>query len=187
MNIDLTGIGNRNEYYTNHYFSTMFEDGASERIKQWTEESKNQDTKTPWAMLRDNAKQYYPIHDRYDRGQPHLTTASNIITMAVQYLESMGYGTPNSVVIHLNDEFHIPVFHEETKANKAPMLWVVLAYSRDKDSGIMENNVLDFNALNNDNLGLSNDNIESLATKLLFHTLEPPRFLIVIGIDTIVL
>lgn len=187
MSIDLTGIGNRNEYYTNHYFSTMFEDGASERIKQWTEESKNQDTKTPWAMLRDNAKQYYPIHDRYDRGQPHLTTASNIITIAVQYLESMGYGTPNSVVIHLNDEFHIPVFHEETKANKAPMLWVVLAYSRDKDSSIMENNVLDFNALNNDNLGLSNDNIESLATKLLFHTLEPPRFLIVIGIDTIVL
>ena len=80
MSMDLTGIGNRNEYYTNHYFSTMFEDGASERIKQWTEESKNQDTKTPWAMLRDNAKQYYPIHDRYDRGQPHLTefTGGNI-------------------------------------------------------------------------------------------------------------
>lgn len=187
MSIDLTGIGNRNEYYTNHYFSTMFEDGASERIKQWTEESKNQETKTPWAMLRDNAKQYYPIHDRYDRGQPHLTTAANIITMATQYLESMGYGTPNSVVINVDDEFDVPVFHEETKANKAPMLWAVLAYSRDKDSGIMENSVLDFNAVNNDDLGLSNDNIEALATKLLFHTAEPPRFLIVIGIDTIVL
>lgn len=187
MSIDLTGIGNRNEYYTNHYFSTMFEDGASERIKQWTEESKNQETKTPWAMLRDNAKQYYPIHDRYDRGQPHLTTAANIITMAAQYLESMGYGTPNSVVINVDDEFDVPVFHEETKANKAPMLWAVLAYSRDKDSGIMENSVLDFNAVNNDDLGLSNDNIEALATKLLFHTAEPPRFLIVIGIDTIVL
>lgn len=187
MSIDLTGIGNRNEYYTNHYFSTMFEDGASERIKQWTEESKNQETKTPWAMLRDNAKQYYPIHDRYDRGQPHLTTATNIITMAAQYLESMGYGTSNSVIINVDDEFDIPIFHEETKANKAPMLWAVLAYSRDKDSGIMENSVLDFNAVNNDDLGLSNDNIEALATKLLFHTAEPPRFLIVIGIDTIVL
>lgn len=187
MSIDLTGIGNRNEYYTNHYFSTMFEDGASERIKQWTEESKNQETKTPWAMLRDNAKQYYPIHDRYDRGQPHLTTAANIITMAAQYLESMGYGTPNSVVINVDDEFDVPVFHEETKANKAPMLWAVLAYSRDKDSGIMENSVLDFNTVNNDDLELSNDNIEALATKLLFHTAEPPRFLIVIGIDMIVL
>ena len=187
MSMDLTGIGNRNEYYTNHYFSTMFEDGASERIKQWTEESKNQDTKTPWAMLRDNAKQYYPIHDRYDRGQPHLTTAANIITMAAQYLESMGYGTPDSVVINVDAEYDVPVFHEETKANKAPMLWAVLAYSRDKDSGIMENSILDFNAVNNDSLRLSNDNIEALATKLLFHTAEPPRFLIVIGIDTIVL
>lgn len=187
MSIDLTGIGNRNEYYTNHYFSTMFEDGASERIKQWSEESKNQDTKTPWAMLRDNAKRYYTIHDRYERGQPHLTTANNIITMAAQYLESMGYGTPNSVPINVDDEFDLPVFHEETKVNNAPLLWVVLAYSRDKDSGIMESYGLDYNAVNNDNLELSNDNIEALATKLLFHTKEPPRFLIVIGIDTIVL
>lgn len=187
MSIDLTGIGNRNEYYTNHYFSTMFEDGASERIKQWTEESKNQETKTPWAMLRENAKQYYPIHDRYDRGQPHLTTASNIISMAAQYLESMGYGTVNSVAINVDDEFEVPVFHEEVKSNKAPMLWAVLAYSRDKDRGIMENNILDFNAVNNDVLTLTDDNIEALATKLLFHTAEPPRFLIVIGIDTIVL
>ncbi len=187
MSIDLTGIGNRNEYYTNHYFSTMFEDGASERIKQWTEESKNQETKTPWAMLRENAKQYYPIHDRYDRGQPHLTTASNIISMAAQYLESMGYGTVNSVTINVDDEFEVPVFHEEVKSNKAPMLWAVLAYSRDKDNGIMENSILDFNAVNNDVLILTDDNIEALATKLLFHTAEPPRFLIVIGIDTIVL
>lgn len=187
MSIDLTGIGNRNEYYTNHYFSTMFEDGASERIKQWSEESKNQDTKTPWAMLRDNAKRYYTIHDRYDRGQPHLTTANNIITMAAQYLVSMGYGTPNSVIINVDDEFDLPVFHEETKVNNAPLLWVVPAYSRDKDSGIMESYGLDYNAVNNDNLELSNDNIEALATKLLFHTEEPPRFLIVIGIDTIVL
>lgn len=187
MSMDLTGIGNRNEYYTNHYFSTMFEDGASERIKQWTEESKNQDIKTPWAMLRDNAKQYYPIHDRYDRGQSQLTTAANIITMAALYLESMGYGKANSVIINVNDEFDIPVFHEETKANKAPALWAVLAHSKDKNCGIMENNVLDFNAVNNDDLRLSNENIEALATKLLFHTAEPPRFLIVIGIDTIVL
>lgn len=187
MSIDLTGIGNRNEYYTNHYFSTMFEDGASERIKQWTEESKNQETKTPWAMLRENAKQYYPIHDRYDRGQPHLTTANNIISMAAQYLESMGYGTVNSVTINVDDEFEVPVFHEEVKSNKAPLLWAVLAYSRDKDSGIMKNSILDFNAVNNDVLTLTDDNIETLATKLLFHTAEPPRFLIVIGIDTIVL
>ena len=51
----------------------------------------------------------------------------------------------------------------------------------------MENSILDFNAVNNDVLTLTDDNIEALATKLLFHTAEPPRFLIVIGIDTIVL
>ena len=187
MSIDLTGIGNRNEYYTNHYFSTMFEDGASEKVKQWVEDSKSKEAKTPWAMLRENAKQYYPIHDRYDRGQSHLTTANNIINMAAKYLESLGYGTPNSVAVNIDDDIEIPVFHEEVKSNKAPILWAVLAYSRDKDNGIMESSLLDFKAANNDELVLIDSSIENLATKLLFHTAEPPRFLIAIGIDTIVL
>lgn len=29
MSIDLTGITNKNEYYTNHYFSTVFEENTS--------------------------------------------------------------------------------------------------------------------------------------------------------------
>lgn len=187
MSIDLTGIRNRNEYYTNHYFSTLFEDGTSERIKQWSEDSKKQGKKTPWSLLRENAKQYYPIHDRYDRGQPHITTATNIVTMASEYLLSLGYGVPNSVSINVDEKFDIPVFHEVTKSNKAPSLWIILAYSKDKDIGIMENNIINHNVVNSDKVELSVDNIEMLATKLLFHTTEPPRFLIVIGIDTIIL
>ena len=32
MSIDLTGITNKNEYYTNHYFSTVFEENTSATI-----------------------------------------------------------------------------------------------------------------------------------------------------------
>lgn len=28
MSMDLTGITNKNEYYTNHYFSTVFEENT---------------------------------------------------------------------------------------------------------------------------------------------------------------
>ena len=34
MSMDLTGIINKNEYYTDHYFSSVFEDNASETISK---------------------------------------------------------------------------------------------------------------------------------------------------------
>ena len=35
MSMDLTGIVNKNEYFTNHYFSTVFEENASATISGW--------------------------------------------------------------------------------------------------------------------------------------------------------
>ena len=35
MSMDLTGITNKNEYYTNHYFSTVFEEHAGATISGW--------------------------------------------------------------------------------------------------------------------------------------------------------
>ena len=40
MSMDLTGITNKNEYFTNHYFSTMFEDNASATISGWNAEAR---------------------------------------------------------------------------------------------------------------------------------------------------
>ena len=35
MSMDLTGIRNRNEYYTNHYFASIFEENAADTIRAW--------------------------------------------------------------------------------------------------------------------------------------------------------
>lgn len=53
MSIDLTGITNKNEYYTNHYFSTIFEENAGEAITAWAQAAKSsEEIRTPWAQLR---------------------------------------------------------------------------------------------------------------------------------------
>ena len=36
----LTGIENKNEYYTNHYFTSIFQDNAEDTIKKWKEKEK---------------------------------------------------------------------------------------------------------------------------------------------------
>ena len=40
MSMDLTGITNKNEYFTNHYFSTVFEENASTTISGWNAEAR---------------------------------------------------------------------------------------------------------------------------------------------------
>lgn len=68
MSMDLTGISNKNEYFTNHYFSTVFEENASATISGWNVRARESEgIRTPWSLLRQNARQYYVAHDRYVR------------------------------------------------------------------------------------------------------------------------
>ncbi|MCD7854257.1 MAG: hypothetical protein LUG66_01400 [Clostridiales bacterium] len=57
MSMDLTGITNKNEYYTKHYFSAVFEENAKDRISSWSASAKtSKEMRTLWAMLRQNAR-----------------------------------------------------------------------------------------------------------------------------------
>ena len=107
MSMDLTGITNKNEYYTNHYFSTLFEDNASQAISAWTdaareerageEEEKKEKggtkepARTPWALLRQTARKFSEVHSRYVRSGLNRQTLANIRAMADIYLKSLGY------------------------------------------------------------------------------------------------
>ena len=48
MSMDLNGINNQNEYYTNHYFASMFEENAQDTLKRWREQASASGEKTPW-------------------------------------------------------------------------------------------------------------------------------------------
>ena len=65
MAMDLHGILNQNEYYTNHYFTTIFEENASDTIDNWRQEAKDKETSTPWAAFRDTSKNFYRIREKY--------------------------------------------------------------------------------------------------------------------------
>ena len=42
MEMILTGIENKNEYYTNHYFTSIFQDNAEDTIKKWKKKEKEE-------------------------------------------------------------------------------------------------------------------------------------------------
>lgn len=194
MSMDLTGITNKNEYYTNHYFATVFEDNAGDTIKAWNAASKeSEEIKTPWSQLRRNAAQYYAAHDRFIRSSVTMQSLLNIRELADMYLTSLGYPEADPQMVSIDDTTTIPVYMEISKKNGAPQLWVVLMASMETDAGIMESYAFDAEQIEEDAFrsipkGVLGDVPgEELATKILFGQTEPPRFLLLLGMNQIAL
>ncbi len=139
MSMDLTGITNKNEYYTNHYFSTVFEENTGAAISGWNAAAKeSEEVRTPWSLLRQNARQYYRLHDKFVRSSMNLQMLVHIGTLADSYLKSLGFPESRPEVVRVDDALAVPVYLEMTKNNGAPQLWVLLAASRETDAWIME-------------------------------------------------
>lgn len=194
MSIDLTGITNQNEYYTNHYFSTVFEENASATISKWNVSAREtKEGRTPWSLLRQNAKQYYVAHDRFVRSSINLQILANIKNMADHYLQSLGYPESRPEVVAIDESISVPVYLEMTKSNGAPWLWVLLSAAKDSDVGIMESCVFNADDVEDDASGtlykgiLSDVRNEELITRLLFGGGEAPRFVMLVGMNQIAL
>ena len=194
MNMDLTGITNQNEYYTNHYFATLFAENASETISAWTEAAKDSEgSSTPWALLRQGARQFYNFHSRSAHSVTNQQTLANIRTLADGYLKSLGYPEAKPETIAIDKELSVPVYLEMTKQNGAPLLWVLLCASMDPDTGILESNVFNAASLEDESGSavrkgmLSEITNEDLVNKIFFGQAEAPRFALLIGMDQIAL
>ena len=194
MSMDLTGITNQNEYYTNHYFSTVFEENASAAISAWNAAAKDsEEARTPWSLLRQEARQFYAVHDRYARSGLNRQTLFSIRTLADGYLKALGYPAAKPETIAIDDTLSVPVYLEMTKSNGAPLLWVLLCASEDADTGILESCVFDAaNADDDESSAVSKPALtempnEDLITKILFGANEPPRFVLLIGMNQMAL
>lgn len=194
--MEYVGISNQNEYYTNHYFSTVFEENQKECLSKWRELCKNTDTKTPWAALRDISKDYYVIHNRFISSRFDMQTLINIKNLADQYLNALGYKDINCPGIINIEETEIPVYKEIKKSNGAPLLWVLLATSPDKEEAVLEKKCFDGTKVEDSEISntsnvpkdfLTELTNEELATKILFAQNEPPRFILFIGMNQIAL
>lgn len=194
MSMDLTGITNQNEYYTNHYFSSIFEENASETISAWRAEAKeSEEIRIPWALLRDVARQYYPAHDRFLRSKFNTQTLVNIRSLADMYLRALGYPEAKPEWIEIDDTLKAPVYLELIKANGAPALWILLATSNDKEAAILDKFCFAADEVAEEGLYSVPANIltdipnEDLITKILFGQAEPPRFILLIDMNQIAL
>ncbi len=191
MSMDLAGINNINEYYTNHYFASIFAENAEETISAWRAKSKESDEyRTPWARLRDCSRQYYVYHDKEQRGRSDAQIPAMVKNMADMFLAALDYPEAAPRIEQINDALSAPVYLEVTKTNGAPLLWVILAQNTEDEPAILDGYAISAPVGDEENVvsafSAELDN-EELATKILFAMDEPPRWLIFIGLHQIAL
>jgi len=184
-----TGINNYNEYYTNHYFSSIFEDNANATISSWRDAAKaSEDVKTPWSQLKEDAKSYYVAHDKFLKANNNGDLVV-IKEMADKYLVSLGYYTSSPIIVDIDNDIKVPVYKEIKDNNGNPLLWIVLSQNVDDDEDVLYGKLFsgDFDEETCD-IYINNDfNAEDLVTKSLFANSNPPRWIIVIGMNGILL
>ena len=190
MSMDLSGITFINEYYTNHYLSSLFEENTEATISGWRNRAKEEEEyKTPWSSLRECAKQFYPVMNKYkDSSKESIQALQDIKDLADSYIAALGYPEAKEFNITV-DEQDIPVYLEITKSNGAPLLWVVLAHGVTDESTVMNSRVFSTKHIDT---ALFKDTFvnfenEDLISKLLFGNSEPPRFLMIITLNQIAL
>lgn len=188
MAIDLTGIKNVNEYYTNHYLDSIFEENAAEIVGAWRKEAKNKESDTPWSLLRRSARQYYTMHDKSLRTRS-TQMGPLIRDMADVYLPALGYEKFESFKVSVDDgQDQAYIYSEIKKQNGAPLLWIMLSDKETgEDTALLHEFSFDGGTVENSKLDMSSYNNEDIATKLFYSLTEAPRWLIIIGENAIAL
>lgn len=188
MAMDLHGILNQNEYYTNHYFTTIFEENASDTISAWRQSAKDTETQTPWAAFRDAGKLYLRNRERYLQQKDEMGSREFIESQAAAFISALGYGEPHNETIELTDEITVPVYHEEQKANGAPLLWVLLSMAQERDDDILQGVVFGRKSEEDEEFSITlPDNNDEMLAKLFFAGTEAPRWIILVGMNQIAL
>lgn len=181
MNFDLTGIKNQNEYFTNHYFSTIFAENAGETITAWKNKGDSSETvKAPWSKFRENSRAFYAASERLKRNGTSSTKLDLIQELAEGYLKALGYPEPAPENIEIEDNVSAPVYVEIKKPSGAPLLWAILAVNKDSEEDILNGNA--FSCIEESSAEqLTQLTNQDLANKILYNLAEPPRFLLFVS------
>lgn len=141
MSMDLTGIKNRNEYYTNHYFASIFEENAADTIRAWREAAQGTDQRTPWALLRDAGKRYFLTRGRQERRRGEAAYAEAVTEIARDLLGALGYDAVSAKpeLEEIPNVGKVPVALEISKDNGAPLLWTILTTPTDSADLVIAN------------------------------------------------
>ena len=187
MSIDFTGITNQNEFYTNYYLSAIFEQDLTEHLKNWTV-AQDFGEKLPYERLSALRRDFFILHDSLRKFKKAEDVFDSSVPFVQKVLNLLGYDyaprlkdTENGVV---------PIVAEVLKTDGSPYLWVIqVAGLPEEETDPLHQVFLPAQFVDELNPAkhLLNQELESIIAKEIFASPEPPRWIIAIQYDRIIL
>lgn len=183
--MNLVGIVNENEFYTNHYLSEIFEGDIKEQITSWQEKETESDTyTTPFKKLRGIGPKYLELlKDLSKKSNKTEEKIKASRTFYKTFLNTLGYEYAHST--KELDEFSIPLMGKVDKNDGTPYLWIVESYC-DESCNVLTNSVVKEQL---DELDTCNSelNYDAVITSHIFTLDHPPRWVMLVSPFQVVL
>jgi hypothetical protein len=187
--IDLTGIENQHEFYTNHYLTAILEQDLKDVFRKWRERDEQEKIRPPYAQLRGLYKEYFTTRSQLEREKKAEDRLALQRELERRLLEVFGYAFEPTLK-ELDDLSLLPVIGQVKKPNGAPELWVLEALEDDdeqQDPLTLALHACQYPEGEGVPTSLSGVTFDELITRHVFGKSEPPRWVLLIGASQAVL
>jgi len=188
MALDLTGITNENEFYTHHYLTAILENDLRGFFSQWADREAQTGIKPPYDQLARLHKNYFALRNRMER----LRDPEEILVAQREFLPELltvlGYEYAPDIK-ELDSGALIPIAGEIRKTSGVPDLWIIETVSPvTENTDPLESNFIKAQYGNADAEKILPDlTLTEIITKQIFTLAEPPRWIILLGISSVIL
>ncbi|MGQ4650335.1 Eco57I restriction-modification methylase domain-containing protein [Lyngbya aestuarii] len=183
----LTGIANENEFYSAHYLDAILTQDLKGVTKDWQETSEE---KTPDKALGSLRQDYFRLQDKLGRMAETEEKLQQQRDFFQQVLGILGYSFQPQLKV-LEDDSLLPVVAEVSRSNGSPQLWVIEGFNPTSEPLDVLSLTLEaeqYQGLREvEGERLQDLTLEDLLTEHIFAQDNPPRWVILISIDQLVL
>ncbi|MBI4783033.1 MAG: class I SAM-dependent DNA methyltransferase [Oscillatoriophycideae cyanobacterium NC_groundwater_1537_Pr4_S-0.65um_50_18] len=183
----LTGIANENEFYSAYYLDAILKEDLKGVAQRWKEQAEDETPDRQLGSLRSN---YFKLRERQQRTRDETELRSLQREFFQQVLESLSYEWHPQLQV-LDDDSLLPIAAEVKRSTGIPQLWVIEGFNLSAEPMDVLSLMLDAGQYQDlpkmEGDRLQDISLEDLLTDQIFAQNEPPRWVLLISIDQMVL
>jgi len=183
--MNLVGINNENEFYTNHYLNEIFEGDIKGQIGSWQkQESESETYKTPFRQIKGMGTNYFGLLKQLQNTKS--STEKKLEESRAFYksfFDTLGYET--ELQTKELQELSISLLGELRKNDGTPYLWIVESFCSEPcdvlTTTVLKEQLEELNRFDGDL------NYDAIVSSHVFTLSEPPRWVLLVSPYQIVL
>jgi hypothetical protein len=182
--INLNGISNENEFYTQHYLSVILENDLKDLFGNWSD--KDREESSPPTLLNRLTRPYFILLDHLRRERTPARRLEIQREIESSVMEALGYRIYPAAV-PMDDGSSLPVLCRLDKADGSPELWVLEALEDSDETDPLNLPPSKDQFPEGTDPGNTDATWEEIIPRKVFGRREPPRWVILMGATAIVL